>query len=182
MGAVGKRVVHAATLGFGMRVLVFSPSVGAARITESGATPVDSLYALLEEADIVSLHGRLSDKTRHMIDAAALARMKAGSVLINTARGALIDEVALAVALTAAAERADADEPSGIAGAALDTFATEPLPADSPLRSVPAARLLLTPHHATQTRGAFRNMAQAAAASIVDILNGVPVDPRRIAT
>ena len=178
MGEVGRRVVRHAVHGFGMRVLVFSPSVGAARIAAAGATPVDTLDALLAEADIVSLHGRLSAATRHIIDAAALARMKPGSVLINTARGALVDEAALAAALQRGAAEGSA---GGIVAAALDTFATEPLPVDSPLRLVPKERLLMTPHHATQTRGAFRGMAQAAAESIVDVLNERPIDPRRIA-
>ena len=178
MGEVGSRVVRHAVHGFGMRVLVFSPSVDAQIVAAAGATPVDTLDALLAEADVVSLHGRLSAATRHIIDAAALARMRPGSVLINTARGALVDEAALAAALQRGVAEGSAD---GIVAAALDTFAIEPLPAGSPLRSVPKERLLMTPHHATQTRGAFRGMAQAAAESIVDVLNERPVDPRRLA-
>jgi (S)-sulfolactate dehydrogenase len=93
--------------------------------------PLDELLA---QADVVSLHVPLLDSTRHLINAQRLATMKPGAVLINTARGRVVDESAMADALKA----------GRLAGAALDVFEAEPLPAGSPLAGCP--NLLLTPH------------------------------------
>jgi phosphoglycerate dehydrogenase-like enzyme len=96
-----------------------------------------TLDELLAESDFVSLHAALTPQNRGLIGEAELRKMKPGAYLINTARGALVDEGALLRALTE----------GWIAGAGLDAFAHEPLPADHPLRSVPNA--LLTPHLAS---------------------------------
>ena len=125
---------------------------------EPDATPL-SLERLLETSDVVSLHVPLNDQTRHMIDAAALARMKPTAYLVNTARGPVVDEAALAAALK---ERR-------IAGAALDVFEREPEvhPALLPLENV-----LLVPHLGSATRETRTAMADLAAQNVIAVLTG----------
>lgn len=100
-----------------------------------------SLDGVLEYADVVSLHVPLTDDTRHMIDAAALAKMKSGSIIINTSRGGTIDEEALASALS----------DGRLAGAALDVFETEPLTAEAAMKFTGLDNIVLTPHIAGVT-------------------------------
>ena len=128
-GAVGERVAARAALGLGMRVIHSDPD----RPSVPHST-VASLPGLLRSADVVSLHCARSAQTAGLIGAPELAAMKPGSYLINTAGGGMVDESALVAAL----------KQHHLAGAALDVFATEPLPPDSPLRSCPD--LMLTPH------------------------------------
>ncbi len=124
----------------GMRVIGFDAQIAPyARIWSDEATAAYGLDALLDEADVVTLHVPLTDATRHLMDATRLARMKPGAVLINTARGGVVDESAVAAALTS----------GRLAGAALDVFEHEPLPGGSPLAGCP--NLLLTPHIAGVT-------------------------------
>jgi len=124
----------------GMRVIGFDPQIAPyARIWSDEATTAYGLDALLAEADVVTLHVPLTDSTRHLIDATRLAQMKPGSILINTARGGVVDEAAVAAAL----------KTGQLGGAALDVFEQEPLPAGSPLTGCP--NLLLTPHIAGVT-------------------------------
>lgn len=130
LGHIG-RAVAARAQAFGLRLLGWSYRP----IQVPGVTPV-SLPQLFTESDIVSLHVPLTDDTRHLIDDAALAQMKPGALLINTARGGLIDEAALVRAL----------QRGTLSGAGLDVFAEEPLPAESPLRQLD--NVILTPHTA----------------------------------
>lgn len=130
LGHIGRAVAVRAQ-AFGLRVLGWSYRP----IQVPGVTPV-SLPQLFTESDIVSLHVPLTDDTRQLIDAAALAQMKPTSLLINTARGGLIDEAALVRAL----------QRGTISGACLDVFAEEPLPAESSLRQLD--NVILTPHTA----------------------------------
>lgn len=123
-GAVGRRVAQRARDGFGMQVRFTDPQV-------AGSMP---LAELIGDSDVLSLHCPRSPETRHLIDAAALASMRPGSYLINTAGGDVVDQTALAAALTE----------GRLAGAALDVFGTEPLPRDDPLLNTPG--LLITPH------------------------------------
>ena len=121
----------------------------------------DALTPLLAAADVVSLHARLTDTNRHLLDAAALARMKPTAVLVNTARGALVDEEALVAAL----------RDGRIAGAALDVYETEPHVRDELLR---LENVVLTPHIASATRGAREAMGLLC----VDALRAVLVQNR----
>jgi D-3-phosphoglycerate dehydrogenase len=133
---------------------------------EGGATtPVEGIPRLpidelLDTSDVVSVHLRLSDASRGYLDEARLRSMKPGSVLINTARGAIVDQDALAKVLV--------DGPVRAAG--LDVFVHEPLPADSPLRSMP--NVVLTPHIGWVVQEAFVEFTQGAADQLADYLAG----------
>lgn len=159
-GTIARLTAEMARAGFGMKVLVWSPRASDEAIAAAGATRADTLEALLAEADFVSLHRPLREDTRHTIDAAALSAMKKTAFLVNTARGALVDEAALAAAL----------REGRIAGAGLDVFQKEPLPADSPLRECETA--ILAPHVAGATEDALRETALQCAEQIIDVLSG----------
>ena len=144
-GALGQRFAELAR-AFGMKVSV------AAR---PGTTSAErrALDGLLPEADVVSLHCQLSPQTDKLINAERLALMKSSALLINTARGGLIDEVALVTALNG----------GQIAGAALDTLSVEPPPADHPLLQLDLPNLLITPHSAWSAIEARQRLVQIAA-------------------
>jgi D-3-phosphoglycerate dehydrogenase len=159
MGRIGKRVGEIAASGLAMRVIGHDPLLPA----EGWPTWIDRQPTALElfaTSDVVSLHVPLTDKTRHLVNASVLASARPGCRIINTSRGAVIDERALADALFAGT----------IAGAALDVFEVEPLPAGHPLFSAP--NVVLTPHIASLTAEALDRMALHAAEGIVDVLNG----------
>jgi glyoxylate reductase len=122
-----------------------------------------SLEQLLERADFVSLHVPLSPATRRLIDAGALARMKDSAFLINTARGGVVDQVALREAL----------QDGRIAGAALDVTDPEPLPADDPLLRAP--NLLVVPHIGSATVRTRSRMADMAVDNLLAALAGRPM-------
>ena len=138
-GAIAYEVAVRAQL-LGMPVMAFDPHRPANDSAWQLARNV-SLEAVLEQADVVSLHTPLNDATRHMIDAEAIGKMKKGSVLINAARGGIVDEEALANALRA----------GQIGGAALDVFETEPLTAEAAAAFADIPNLVLTPHIAGVT-------------------------------
>jgi D-3-phosphoglycerate dehydrogenase / 2-oxoglutarate reductase len=122
------------------------------------------LEILLRESDYVTLHIPKTKETHHIINAQTLAMMKPNARIINCARGGIIDEAALATALT----------DGTIAGAAIDVFENEPLEADSPLRTAPSNRLVLTPHLGASTEEAQANVAIDVAEQIRDVLLGLP--------
>ena len=136
-GAIGRRVAELAR-PFGMRLLVSTWGPDDGRAASAGATHVP-LETLLHEADVVSLHMRLSPETGGVMNAARLALMKRSAFLINTARAGLVDRAALVSALQSGA----------IAGAGLDVFHQEPIAADDPLLALP--NVVLTPHDAGMT-------------------------------
>jgi D-3-phosphoglycerate dehydrogenase / 2-oxoglutarate reductase len=140
---------------FGARAIAFDPFV-----TDPGdTTALRPLDAVLGEADIVSLHAALTPENRHLIDAAALARMRPGAFLVNVARGPLVDEAALLVALNE----------GRLGGAALDVFETEP-PTRSELLAHP--RVLATPHTGASTEEAQRRAGTEIVAEVLRALRG----------
>jgi D-3-phosphoglycerate dehydrogenase len=134
LGNIGSAVATRA-LGFGLNVVACDPFVSDDRFKQSGARRGEFSDALAE-SDFLSLHVPLTQETRGMIDGAAFGRMKRGIIVVNTSRGAVVDEEALARAV----------KDGIVAAAALDVFAQEPLPVDSPLRV--DERIILTPHAA----------------------------------
>lgn len=156
-GRIGMAVARRA-LGFDMRLLAYNRSVRPD--AEKLGVKFVSLDELLAESDFISLHAALTPQTRGMLGEQQFRKMKPGAFLINTARGALVDEIALNNALVE----------NRIAGAALDVFATEPLPPESPLRSSP--RLLLSPHQASSSHETGERISLAAAKAIVDLMEG----------
>ena len=121
-----------------------------------------SVEQLFEQADVVSVHCPQTDETKGFIDAKLLSRMKSSSILINTARGGLVDEQALADTLNA----------GGIAGALLDVCSTEPIGADNPL--VSAKNCVITPHIAWATVAARQRLMQTTAENVTAFLKGQP--------
>ena len=161
-GAIGKAFARRAR-AFGMNVLALTahPSKHEDAAAELGVELVE-LDALLARSDVVSLHCPLTPATERMIDAAALAKMKPTALLINTGRGPLLDERAVADALDA----------GRLAGVAVDVLSTEPPAADNPLLSAPRCRV--TPHVAWATVAARRRCIAIAAANVEAFLNGTP--------
>jgi D-3-phosphoglycerate dehydrogenase len=153
MGRIGSELSRRA-IAFGMRVIAFDPYLSAARARSLQVELVDELDDLLGSADFISLHTPLTNETRHILDEARLKKTKRGVRIINCARGGLIDETALAVAL----------QDRHVAVAALDVFETEPLPDESPLRAAP--NLVLTPHLGASTAEAQESVGIEIAQSI----------------
>lgn len=122
-----------------------------------------SLEEILEGSDFVSLHCPLTPLTHHLIDAAALARMRSNAILVNTARGPIVDPVALREALVA----------GQIAGAALDVTEPEPLGPDDPLLGAP--NVIVVPHIGSATRKAREQMAELAVSNLLAGLAGRPM-------
>ena len=158
LGRIGREVAALAQ-AFGMRVLAWGPTLTAERAARSGATFME-LDALLERADIVTVQLRLSEQSRGLLNAERLRRIGPRGVLINTARGAIVDEEALARVL--------GEGQLGAAG--LDVFAEEPLPADSPLRRLD--NVVLTPHLGWPADLTYTTMARAAVAIVEAYLDG----------
>ncbi len=158
-GRIGREVAQRLR-GFDVEVLYFDPIRADADTERSYEVRYATFGELLHRADIVSLHLPLSAETRGIIDAPTLARMKPSTLLINTARGGLVDEPALIEALRSGV----------IAGAGLDVFATEPLRAENPIRDLP--NVLLTPHIAAGTVDALRIKMDACFANIVAVSEG----------
>ncbi len=123
----------------------------------------DDLRAALSRADAVTLHCPLTERTRHLIDAGALAAMRPGAILVNTARGGVVDQVALAAALRAGV----------IGAAALDVTDPEPLPADDPLLAAP--NVFVLPHIGSATHAARERMSGLAADNLLAALAGAPM-------
>ena len=122
-------------------------------------TPLDELLA---ESDFVTVHSPLTDRTRNLIDAAALARMKPSAYLINTARGGIVDEAALAAAL----------HDGRLAGAGFDVLTQEPPSAGNPLLEAP--NIIITPHSAWSTREARQKLIDESVENIRAFIAGTP--------
>ena len=159
-GDIGSAVARIAA-AFGMTVIAARRSWKTP--PPEGVTPA-SVDEVFEQGDVISLHCPLTDDTRHIINAANLARMKSTAFLINTARGPLVDEPALAAALNG----------GRIAAAALDVLSSEPPPATNPLLT--AKNCLITPHLAWASRESRARLIEAAAANLRAFLDGEPVN------
>ena len=161
LGRLGSRM---ASIGraFGMEVLAWSQNLTAERAEAAGATLVlkDELFA---RADVLTIHLVLGERSRGLIGAAELQRMKPSAVLINTSRGPIVDEAALIAAL----ERLD------IRGAGLDVYDREPLPADHPLRRL--GNVVMTPHLGYVTEGTYRMFYADTVEAIAAWRAGTPV-------
>lgn len=157
-GAIARRVAEKMT-GFGMRALAWSPSVRAGQ-PAGAATAVGSLTEILVRSDVVSVHVPLADTTRRLIDANALAQMKPSALLVNTARGPIVDTAALAAALAA----------GKLAGAGLDVLPDEPPSPDDPL--LRCDNVILTPHAAFASAEAIAELQTKAAGNVAAVLTG----------
>lgn len=166
-GAIARQTARFAK-GLGMEVRAYDPFTPADVFAAEGVERVEDLDTLFATSDIVSLHSPLTPATRHVVNADRLALMKPDAIIINTARGGLIDEAALSAALAK----------GQIFGAGLDTFAQEPPPADHPFWS--ETRLVLSPHIGGVTTAANKRVGVEAAQGIVEILAGRPVPQARI--
>jgi D-3-phosphoglycerate dehydrogenase len=144
---------------FGMRLLAYDPYLSTTVAQLEGATLCD-LEALLQNSDFISLHVPLTPETRRLIDAKNLALMKSTAVLLNTARGGLVDEGALAERL----------QQGLLAGAGLEVFDPEPPSSMNPL--LRSERVVLTPHSAAHTRAALARVRQSAVDAVVRVLSG----------
>ncbi|MDP2087336.1 MAG: D-2-hydroxyacid dehydrogenase family protein [Gemmobacter sp.] len=161
-GRLGREMARYAR-AFRMDVLAWSRSLTDDMAAEHGITRAATLDALLEQADVVSLHLPLTPETTGLVDARALGLMKPGALLVNTARGPLVDEAALIAALAS----------GHLGGAGLDVFETEPLPADHPLRRLP--NVVATPHIGYVTRATYQTFFTGAVEAIAAWTAGQPV-------
>lgn len=161
-GRIGTRFVKRA-LAFEMRVLVYDPYVPAEVICAAGAEPVTDLDIAVAQADFITVHCPKNTETIDMFDAARLSRMKPTAYIVNTARGGIINERALADALAA----------NKIAGAGIDVFEQEPAPTDHPLLRL--TNCVVAPHMAGVTKEAMDRMAIAAVNNILSVLDGNPI-------
>jgi phosphoglycerate dehydrogenase-like enzyme len=161
LGRVGSRV---ATIGqaFGMRTIAWSQNLTSRRAAALGVTAVDR-EDIFGEPDVLSIHLRLSERTRGLVGAAELARMRSSAVLINTARAAIVDRPSLLEALATGA----------LAGAGLDVFDREPLPTDDPFRRLP--NTVLTPHVGYVTHESYEVFFDGVREDIEAFRAGEPV-------
>jgi D-3-phosphoglycerate dehydrogenase len=158
LGRHGNNVAHIAKTAFNMEVVAWHREGGSA--AAPGDIPRLPLDELLQTSDVVSIHLRLSPESTGLLDAKKLQAMKPGSILVNTSRGAIVDETALIEALT--------HGPLG--GAGLDVFTNEPLSPDSPLRSL--NNVMLTPHIGWTVEEVFAEFAEIACTQLLQYLDG----------
>jgi phosphoglycerate dehydrogenase-like enzyme len=158
LGKIGTEVAAIAR-AFGMKVIAWGPTLTPERAHRSQATYVP-LDQLMREADVVSVHLKLSEQSKNLLNEARLRSMKRSAYLVNTARGAIVDEQALVKIL----------QENAIAGAALDVYVQEPLPPNHPLLSLD--NVVLAPHLGWPTDSGFEGFADNAVANILDYMEG----------
>jgi D-3-phosphoglycerate dehydrogenase / 2-oxoglutarate reductase len=158
-GRIGTRVARLCN-AFGMTCMVTDPAFPTPRLAADGHIPAPDLWAAIPEADIVTLHCPLNDVTRGMVNAEFLARMKPEAWLINTARGPIVDEPALAAALAGGA----------IAAAGVDVLTDEPTEAANPLCRLP--NIVLSPHNAALAEETVAKMSRRAVLNLLDFIDG----------
>ena len=162
LGKIGSRVAHVG-LAFGMHVSAWSRNLTKEYADEVGVELAASKEELLSNSDFVSVHLKLSDRTRGLLGPAELALLRPTAYLVNTSRAAIVDQDALLAAL----------HEGRIAGAGVDVFDTEPLPAGHPMRTAP--RLLATPHLGYVSRSNYETYYREAVEDIRAFLDGTPV-------
>ncbi|GLC96055.1 3-phosphoglycerate dehydrogenase [Cupriavidus sp. TA19] len=153
LGEIGRRAAMTG-VALGMRVIAFDPY---AKTLPAGVTLVSDLPQLYKESDVVSLHCPLTDENRGMLNRETLALFKDGAILVNTARGGLIDESALAEALN-----------GKLYAAGLDSFAVEPMAVPHPFQQIP--NVILSPHIGGVSDAAYVNMGVGAAKNVLAVL------------
>lgn len=168
MGSIAQATGRIAK-GIGLNLIGYDPYADNDVFERLGVKRCSSLEELLEQSDVLSLHCPLTDQTRQILNAEAIARMPEGSYVINTARGGLIDEDVLLAAI----------QSGHLAGAGLDTFAVEPPQANHPFFS--ENRIVVTPHIGGVTREAGARVGVEAVRGIFQVLDGQPVARERIA-
>lgn len=159
-GRLGRRLAEKAR-ALGLELLAYDPLVPAGQVRAAGVGPVE-LGALLERSDWISLHVPLTPQTQHLIGAAELARMRPGAVLLNTARGGLVDQAALVAAL----------RDGGLGGAGLDVLEREPPPAGDPLLGLD--NVIVTSHAAFYSEEALAEQRLRAVENVARVLTGRP--------
>jgi len=157
LGAVGKAVAKRAQ-GFSMRVMAYDPYISEAYVRENGIVASD-FETLMRESDFVSLHLPLTTETKNVINAGVMSEMKPGAIIVNTARGGLIDEAAAYEALKS----------GRLGGMGIDVYEKEP-PVRTPLFGLD--NVVLTPHTASHTLEATVNMANMSVQNLIDVLSG----------
>jgi D-3-phosphoglycerate dehydrogenase len=162
-GRIGVRVARYLA-AFDMRVMVLDPCYAPHRIAADGFVPARDLHAALAEADVVTLHCPLRPDTHHLMDEAAFAALKPGALLVNTARGPVVQQDALVEALRS----------GRLAGAGLDVLEVEPAVPGNPLLALP--NVVVSPHTAASTAEGMERMARITVQNMLDALDGRP-DP-----
>ena len=158
LGRHGDRVAHIASTSFNMNIVAWDRKQNAARASDGiKRLPLDEL---LQSSDVISVHLRLSEESTSLLNAERLSKIKPGAILINTSRGAIVDENALIEAL----------KNGKLAGAGLDVFGREPLAKDSPLRTL--NNVILSPHIGWTVEEVFEEFARIASTQLIEYLNG----------
>jgi phosphoglycerate dehydrogenase-like enzyme len=158
LGKIGTEVAAIAR-AFGMKVIAWGPTLTQERAAKSAATFM-ALEDVLRRADVISVHLKLSEDSKNLLNESRLRLMKPSAYLINTARGAIIDEAALVKVL----------KEQAIAGAALDVFVEEPLPKNHPITQL--ENVVMTPHLGWPTDSGFEGFAENAVTNILDYMEG----------
>ncbi|MSP40464.1 MAG: D-2-hydroxyacid dehydrogenase family protein [Deltaproteobacteria bacterium] len=158
LGKIGTEVAAIAR-AFGMKVIAWGPTLTQERAAKSDATFMP-LEEVLRSADVVSVHLKLSEQSKNLLNAERLRLMKKSAYLVNTARGAIVDEMALVKIL----------QEKAIAGAALDVFVEEPLPKNHPITKLD--NVVITPHLGWPTDSGFQGFAENAVTNILDYMEG----------
>lgn len=160
LGAIGSRMAQLATQAFNMYVLAYDPYITEAYASEFGATLTD-IETLFKESDIVTVHVPLNEETHHMVTEKLLRSMKPTAIFVSTARGPVVDEQGLIKVL----------QEEVISGACLDVYEQEPLPEDSPLRSLDNVSIV---PHIGSTPGALEKMRETAVWNVLRVAKGEP--------
>lgn len=161
LGRIGSRIAEICSKGFGMKILAFDP-LSPEIPRDFTVNFVSSLEELFRQADVISIHASYSKETHHLVDYSLLSKAKEGAILVNTARGSIVDEHALVKAL----------QTGPLSAAGLDVFEEEPLDPSHPLLRLD--NVIITPHSATLTKETHIRAAVEAAQATIDALTGKP--------